>query len=576
MAATKLLCAIESNRRSVRAVSVLVIVALLVSVYFLVLSTGPTFVFANAMYLPIVIASVIFGCKGGVLTALVGGLMIGPFIPLDLVNAEPQAMYHWLYRSGFYTLIGIVVGLTSDAIRRNIKVQRKEAKLDRATGLSNYAALEEELARLKVIEESEKGSFSHCIVVIYLSNAQEIVSHFGLSSLDKIILQMSERFKLEAPLGCVVYRIRPDQLGILLRGKKEQELDYLCGKLRKIFLDPFFCNKLLLHGDIFTGGAKFSKILNRPEYYIQRAVAAALRAETDRVSRIILLSKKSDEIVAENLRLLGDLNEALHKGHLQMHFQPKIELDSGAILHAEALMRWHHPRIGYIPPVKFIPRAERSTLIGELTAFAIDRSLQEVVSFKKGGIDIKVAVNISVQNLAQPSFVYQVRSLLAKHGLTGESLELELTENSLMNDIEGAIVVLSRLAKLGITLSIDDFGTGYSSLQYLQKLPVSLLKIDQSFVGDLGSNEANKHIVDASIELAHKLNYKVVAEGVEDEETLIYLRNAGCDFAQGFLISRALPAKEFSFWHRSSKGRYSFSWLAQDCSLQSKLLSRLS
>jgi EAL domain-containing protein (putative c-di-GMP-specific phosphodiesterase class I) len=178
------------------------------------------------------------------------------------------------------------------------------------------------------------------------------------------------------------------------------------------------------------------------------------------------------------------------------------------------------------------------------------------VRWKKVGIAMKVAVSISAQNLTQPSFVYQVMNQLEKYGVDGSSLELELTENSLMHNVNNAIEVLTKLTKLGIVVSIDDFGTGYSSLQYLQKLPVSIIKIDQSFILNLATDDGARYIVDAAVNLAHKIDMKVVAEGVEDQQALNILKEMGCDYAQGFLISRPVPASEFTKWRAQLGGIY--------------------
>tara|TARA_R110001592_G_scaffold192291_1_gene438915 strand:- start:930 stop:1955 length:1026 start_codon:yes stop_codon:yes gene_type:complete len=337
---------------------------------------------------------------------------------------------------------------------------------------------------------------------------------------------------------------------------KQLEIKAFCKSLRKFFQEPFRFNTLQLHGDIQIGVVKFDEILHSPSYYIQKASAAALQAEIANAPEVIELNQGSDFAIVENIELLGRLKEALESKQLQLHYQPKINLHTGSIAHVEALMRWNHPTLGAIPPGKFIPRAERSTLIDRLTEFAIDEALRQIVRWKKAGIAMKVAVNISAQNLTQPSFVYQVMNQLEKYGVDGSSLELELTENSLMHNVNNAIEVLTKLTKLGIVVSIDDFGTGYSSLQYLQKLPVSIIKIDQSFILNLASDDGARYIVDAAVNLAHKIDMKVVAEGVEDQQALNILKEMGCDYAQGFLISHPVPASEFTKWRAQLGGIY--------------------
>lgn len=550
---------LELRQRSIKLVSLLIITILMVAVYYLVMNTGGIkFVFAHSMYVPIIFAGVVFGIRGSVLAALIGGLILGPLVPLDTVTGEPQSMLNWVYRIGFFSLIGIAAGLASDWIKGYIIRIRWTSRHDATSKLPNYLALIEDMERLKLSEEKTKHSFNHCLIIISLVNSEEITTNFGMPALNRILLQMAERVKLDAPVDTVVYRTRNDQLCLLLEEKKHLSTKSFCRGLHRAFQEPFLSNDLQLHGDVQLGVVKFQGIDQPPSYYIQKATSAVSEAKASSAPNIVLLNQANEQSVFENIELLGYLKAALDDRQLQMHYQPKIDLSSGRMLSVEALMRWRHPKLGNIPPDKFIPRAERSTLIDRLTEFAIDESLREVLRWKKAGVNIKIAVNISVQNLTQSGFVFQVMSQLEEHGLSGEHLEFELTENSLMHDIDRAIAVLTKLSKLGVTLSIDDFGTGYSSLQYLQKLPVSLIKIDKSFVFDLARREGNKHIVDASTNLAHRLKFKVVAEGVEDKESLDFLRGIGCDYAQGYLISRPLPANDLVDWYKANRGKYAF------------------
>ena len=529
----------------------------MLAVYWLVLNTGGAkFVFAHSMYVPVVLAGVVFGSRGGVLVAIAGGLLLGPTMPLDTVTSEPQLTMHWVYRIGFFALIGSLAGLASDGIKSYIQRLRWTSRHDSSSQLPNYQALIEDIEHLKKSEAKTKHSFTHCLIIISLVNAEEITTSFGMPTLDRILLQMSERVKRETPADTVVYRTRTDQLCLLLEEKKNLEMKSFCRGLHRAFQEPFHSNDLQLHGDVQVAVVKFQGVDQPANYYIQKAVSAVAEAKNSSTPSIVSLNKDSEVSVHENIELLGYLKEALENKHLQMHYQPKIDLTTGSIDSVEALMRWKHPRLGNIPPDKFIPRAERSTLIDKLTEYAIDQALGDVLRWRSAGIGMKVAINVSVQNLTQPGFVFQVMSLLKKHDLPGDSLELELTENSLMFDIERAISVLTKISRLGVTVSIDDFGTGYSSLQYLQKLPISAIKIDKSFVIKLADDEGSKHIIDATSNLAHRLNFKVVAEGVEDKASLDFLKGIGCDMAQGYLISRALPAEELTDWYRAHSGRY--------------------
>lgn len=251
------------------------------------------------------------------------------------------------------------------------------------------------------------------------------------------------------------------------------------------------------------------------------------------------------------MSLLAELMKALEKKELTLHYQPKLDLHSGQIVGVEALMRWHHPQRGDIPPSTFIPCAEQSTLINILTHYALNEAMETARFFQSLDINIPVAVNISGHNLCQPSFADNVFTLLAEHGLQGEYLELEVTESALIQDFNHTAVELQRLAAAGVIIAVDDFGTGYSSLQYLHKLPISHLKLDQSFVSRLPDDADASHILQAAVSLAHKMQMHTIAEGVESEETMQYLYEIGCDVAQGFHISRPVDRNTFIQWYQS-------------------------
>jgi EAL domain-containing protein (putative c-di-GMP-specific phosphodiesterase class I) len=222
----------------------------------------------------------------------------------------------------------------------------------------------------------------------------------------------------------------------------------------------------------------------------------------------------------------------------------------------EALIRWNHPVRGPLPPEAFMPRVEQSTLVQVITEFALEQAIAQMALWRQDGIEIPVAVNISTRNLLQPRFAEQVAGLLDHYQFSGESLELEITEGALMMDMERTIEELLRMTELNIIISIDDFGTGYSSLQYLHRLPISLIKIDQSFVRRLPDDKGAVSIVRAAVILAHQMGIKVIAEGVESPAIYRFLKEIGCDLAQGFLLSRPLPPEAFAAWYHQCGGMF--------------------
>ncbi|RLM52929.1 EAL domain-containing protein, partial [Halobellus sp. Atlit-31R] len=240
----------------------------------------------------------------------------------------------------------------------------------------------------------------------------------------------------------------------------------------------------------------------------------------------------------DSLAILSGLRGALERRELLLHYQPKVCLRSGVVRGVEALMRWDHRERGLIGPGVFIARAEQSTLIHALTAFALEQALCQAVRWQSGGIDMPVAVNISSRNLAHPDFARQILDTLERCGAAPRLLELEVTESSLMTDVGRTTAELQLLARYGIKTAIDDFGTGYSSLSYLHRFPIHTVKIDQSFVKEIHEEGGHYPVILAIISIARGLGLNLIAEGVETEEQARYLRANGCMTMQGYLYYR--------------------------------------
>mgnify|MGYP002700331951 FL=1 len=260
-----------------------------------------------------------------------------------------------------------------------------------------------------------------------------------------------------------------------------------------------------------------------------------------------------DPHTPKRLALMSDLGRAIREDQLELYFQPKINIAERQVYGFEALLRWHHPEMGFIPPNEFIPLVEMTELIHPMTLWVLENTISQAKRWQLQGYEFSAAANLSAQNLLGDFLVERLDRLLKKYQLPAHLLELEITESTIMVDPERALRVLNGIAQLGITLAIDDFGTGYSSLAYLKRLPVRTLKIDGSFVTAMLDDEQDEIIVHSTINLAHNLGLKVVAEGVEDEQVLERLRQQGCDQAQGYFIEKPQPAEKVDAWLASSE-----------------------
>lgn len=281
---------------------------------------------------------------------------------------------------------------------------------------------------------------------------------------------------------------------------------------------------------------------------LMRRASLAMRDARNLPERVAFYQQGRDDIHQRQLRLIRELRQAALRGELELHYQPKLDLRSGQIRQAEALLRWRHSELGLISPTEFIPLAERTGSISLLSHWVISEAVRQLASWRQQGWQLQVSINISADDLLGLDLVATVSQLLAEHQLPGASLMFEITESAVMREPQRALSQLHRLRGLGISLSVDDFGTGYSSLAQLKQLPVQELKIDQSFVRELRRNSDDAVIVRSTIEMSHNLGLKVVAEGVESDPCMALLSEWGCDSVQGFLVGRPLSAGAFSRW----------------------------
>jgi predicted signal transduction protein with EAL and GGDEF domain len=261
---------------------------------------------------------------------------------------------------------------------------------------------------------------------------------------------------------------------------------------------------------------------------------------------------QDDQDSRARLSLMGELRQAVETRQLVLHYQPKLHLVDARELHVEALVRWQHPTRGLVAPSEFIPFAEQTGFIRQITQEVMARAVAQCVQWRREGLRVNVSINISARDLLDPELADRFAGLLADHGCQPSSIALEITESAILDDPGHALRNLERLHALGCRISIDDYGTGYSSLAYLKRLPVNELKIDRSFVMGMVTDASDAVIVRSTIDLAHNMGLSVVAEGVEDEATLRKLRELGCDMVQGYHLSRPLPPEEVARWLRAN------------------------
>jgi diguanylate cyclase (GGDEF)-like protein len=464
---------------------------------------------------------------------------------------EEQALLEELANDLAYGIQTLRARIEHDAAQRQLEFI---ANHDILTGLPNRLLLHDRFEQAMAHAKRENSEMA--VLFLDLDNFNQVNDTLGHQVGDQLLVAVAERLQ-----GCVretdiISRPGGDEFVILLTNFNDQgSIDAIAQNIIEAFSEPFDVDGNILITSFSIGisifpvdGSNFSSLLKHADTALYKAKDSGRNTY-----RYFSQQMKVNEL--EHMQLQGELRNAIRNQEFLLHYQPQIDVANGLIIGAEALVRWQHPERGLISPAKFIPLAERSGLIIPLGEWILNEACRQAQAWQAiyQHHPITVAVNLSALQFKRGDILESVKSALDNSGLPASQLELELTESVLLQDVESVMKTIHGLKEIGVRLSIDDFGTGYSSLSYLKRLAVDKLKIDQSFVRDMSVDPDDAAIVKAIIQLGHTLQLSVIAEGVENEDQLVILRNYGCDEIQGYLYSRPLPAEEFAAFVRSEK-----------------------
>ncbi len=413
---------------------------------------------------------------------------------------------------------------------------------DPLTGLPNRSLVIDRLQQ--AILTARRNQDPMALLMIDLDHFKEVNDTLGHLVGDQLLIRVGERFQSALREPDTLGRLGGDEFAVVLPRAGREDALIVAEKLqsslrRSVDIDQ---NSFSIAASI--GISIYPEHGPEPANLLRSADIAMYVAKRAR-NELAVYDPKHDTHNPDHLALLRDLREAIQDGNINAAFQPKLDLQTGTIIGAEALARWRHPVKGDIPPYEFIPLLEQTGLIRPFTLQILEKSIDYCTRCQQHGMRFSVAVNLSMHNLRDENLPDQISEIIKHYDFDRQLLVLEITESAIMHDPEHSLEVLNRLDQMGLKLSVDDFGTGYSSLSYLKRLPVSQLKIDRSFVKDMTRDEDDAMIVRSTIDLAHNLGLTTVAEGVEDQHTLEQLRTLNCDMAQGYLISRPLTADDF-------------------------------
>lgn len=486
------------------------------------------------------------------LIALFAAILLSNSIarPLNtLVNAAREISLG-RYTRAFPTTSTNEVNTLSDAIRDmqdGIKEREQQihelAYFDKLTGLANRNQFHDMLSKTIVSPQDDKVT----IAMMDVDRFKDINDTVGHDTGDVLLKQIAERLSQFPHTHTMFARIGGDEFGMIFNCGKGKNPESVGEDVTALFEQPFIVDGLVLDINVSIGISVYPFDGKTAQGLMQKADIALYSCKGQHYS-VAVYRPELDKHSVQRLNLMSELKEALVEGQLELYYQPKLSIAEHKVNAVECLIRWIHPEHGFIPPDEFIGLAEQTGAIRHVTHWGIKTALKQQRQWRDQGHEICVAVNISAIDLVDMKLPAYVSEMLSEFDIEPGMLILEVTESAIMSDPESAMKALNTLKRMGIILSIDDFGTGFSSMAQLKKMPVHELKIDKAFVLDLASNKDDQVMVKTLVSLAENLGLTTVAEGVEDEDSLAYLREIGCTKAQGFHLSRPLPVDKFDPW----------------------------
>lgn len=495
--------------------------------------TGPAGPAAVEVYLP--------------LTAGTSGQQIGvleTYLPYAPIQADVEASLRVLYRNLALGLAGLFVVLfaitvsVSRGLRRELAANAWRARHDALTGLPNRAQF---IERVSETASQVATSGQRAVVAIMdLDHFKDLNDTLGHASGDELLVALGRRLEADLRAGDTLARLGGDEFGLVLHDLPDARAEL--ARLAALIAEEVEVAGLPLSvapsvGYVTLPGAPGETTSAQT---LMRHVEVAMYAAKGDQTGIAEYAPQLERFVAADMELIAQLPHALSRGELTLHYQPQLDTTSGAVVAAEALVRWEHPVHGLLMPGRFLPMAEQTDLIERLTAWVLRAALADASTLAAQGRSVPIAVNVSARSVVRDDFAEQVIEALASAGVPASQLVIEVTETALLTNPARARDVLAQLDRAGVHVSIDDFGQGQTSLGYLADLPIRELKIDRAFVTGMAGDLARTAIVESVIDLGHNLGMRVVAEGIESERDLVSVRELGCDLAQGYHLGRPM------------------------------------
>ncbi len=459
--------------------------------------------------------------------------------------------FYYLYVKRYRSLIDrLNTQLEYEVTLKTIELAEQNKKLNHLAHHDVLTSLPNRLLFLDRLEQSiklaKRQGTQVSILFLDLDRFKEINDTYGHDAGDKLLIEITHRLEECVRQYDTIARLGGDEFTIIIEDSENDRIVEILEEIIEKMREPFMINGKMLYSTFSIGVSRYPEDGESTEILLRNADTAMYKAKEHGRNTFAFYNEEMSVQAFKRVGMETDLRVALRNGGFEAYYQPKINALNGKVVGMEALIRWHHERLGLISPAEFIPLAEEIGLIEKLDQWMMEEAMMTTLAWQKEGLSVgKLSVNISMNEIEDKNFVGSVKELLAKTGFDPRGFELEITESQIMKNPHSVIVMLHELRELGVSIAIDDFGTGHSSLSSLKNLPVDQLKIDKSFIQDVPQNEDDVAIIKAIIVLAQSLKLELIAEGVETEEQKDFLIEAGCSTIQGYYYAKPMPAEDF-------------------------------
>lgn len=528
---------------TVHSVRIAAISLLLISGTYIVYQTGGTgYAYPYLLLLPVILTSAWYRLWGGIVCAVIAGLMLGPLMPLSTVESVPQTTYNWVARLTMFVIIAWFTGTVFQRLRQAITI-------DNRTNLPNYQALHEDVRRALLHRRLTHSMRKHpvvMVVVLRLVDLWEVTEAFGINAADRVVELLANELKRQIHHIRDVYMFSSTELALLIVTDEEHVQNAVSATVIEQVQGAGEHNITVDGTDVRIQLAAGSYVATRtdidPEVVIRRARSGLITAlENEDFHHSFVFA--DDHRLSNRIQLISGVRAALANKEFELFYQPKLDLSTMNLAGCEGLIRWSDGKGGFVPPGAFMPKVESTTLITPVTRQVVELACDLI---KRHPQSIPVSVNWAARNLLDDQLIDWLGETVDTFGIEPATLEIEITEGALIHNPDHARENVKKLRSMGFPVSLDDFGTGYSSFQYLTQLPISGLKIDRAFVINLETDATARKVMKGMIDLAHTLNLKVTVEGLETREQCSIVSALGADFGQGYYLAKPMAEQSFT------------------------------